>query len=74
MSSRDIVGNNEVDKSNGTDMIMGSMSNGENPKSTTKGNIDPSQKTPTPLMHQSLSGQWSVTIKTPGIHGDAAEN
>jgi hypothetical protein len=29
MSSRDIVGTNEVDKSNGTDIIMGNMSNGD---------------------------------------------
>ena len=29
LSSRDIVGNNEVDKSNGTDMIMGNMSNAD---------------------------------------------
>jgi hypothetical protein len=29
LSSRDIVGNNEVDKSNGTDMIMGNLSNGD---------------------------------------------
>ena len=29
LSSRDIVGANEADKSNGTDMIMGNMSNGD---------------------------------------------
>ena len=29
LSSRDIVGANEADKSNGTDRIMGNMSNGD---------------------------------------------
>ena len=53
-------------------MIMGNLSNGDLPKTTSKGNIDPSQKTP--LLTQSISGQWSVTIKTPGIQGDTGDN
>ncbi len=69
MSSRDIQAINEADKSNGTDMIMGNLSNGDgvqHKNSSSKGINDIPLKTPTPNIHQSLSGQWSNALKSPG--------
>jgi hypothetical protein len=48
-------------------MIMGNLSNGDatnQPKTNTKVTPDAMQKIP--LIHESISGQWSNLIKSPG--------